>query len=776
MADSYAYPSPLATAKEKGKKDYGMQYFKSMYHNISNSGVKMFYGNRVNIKRNIAFYMGMQPVKPYQQRLDCWTEENPDEEVFMNVNWAPINIAHNLINIIVGRVMKIEYDPICTPLDKFAVDKRNNKKNSMLAYQQEKPTLDKLGIPLGKDQLGFDPNTMPETPEELDVHFDMTEKDELAMEAEMAIMLVQQQNDFHQIRKEYLTHLAVSGIASVAQYNDLAGKTKMKMIHPATVMLGNSKSEDYKDVAHGGYVENITFSELRTEAGTEFTMEQYEDIYDKYCRKLGVVDPYYAATTGDSYLNPSNEKVISVMRGWFKTFNQYSYEKKKNSIGNNVLYKDIKPKSIEYQEKYAGEREVITDGYEVVYKGSWIVGSSYLYGYGLMEDMEVSKSNYGETRIPLHIFAPNMMDGQVLSIIDRCIPILDEIQINWLQFQHSMAKIVPDGFAFDLDGLIEAPLGKGGKGLKPKEILNMFMKTGNFPFRGSKINGQNGNGKPIIPLTNNNIEKSGVFLENIFTLVQMLNNLTGLNEATNATTPSPDALVGTSKFAAMGTENALEYLMHADRMMIQHLSESAVKLTQNAVKRGQVSGFVKALGSDTVKFWEVNKNISLCEYGIGIQVRPSAQEWADLYLDMNNALKMGTLEPEDKIAIQEIKNLKQARRYLAMRQKQIKKQKQQADMANIQAQSEANSQNAAQTAQAAMQALQMEYSLKKDLEMSLKDADLKIQERKYQYEIELKHMDGATKVDHAHITAGAKIASTEIQAEAKEATAKKKAA
>ncbi len=761
--ETYSYPNPLASPKQKADKSYGRQYFKTMYNNIGGSGVKMFYNDRVNIRKKIAYFLGIQPVKPYQQRLDCWSEENPDEEVFMNINWQILNLAHRFINIIVGKIMKIEYDPICTPIDKFATDKMEQKKAMMKAYNQEKGKLEQLGVPLGKDQLGFDPNQVPETDEEIDMHF------ETAMRAEMGIQWIQQENDFHQIRKEYLTMLAVAGFCAVDQHNDRKGRTKMKHVHPASTIIGNSKSEDYKDAAHGGYVENITFAELRTAAGTEFSDEEYEVIYEKHCRKASSISDYRANdyTMGDNWLNPSNEKVVSVMRGYFKTFNNYTYEKKPNSVGNPALYKLDKDKSAEYKEKYAGERETFSDGYEVVYEGSWIVGTDYIYGYRLMEDMEVDKQNYAQTRIPLHVFAPNMLDGHVVSILENCIPIFDEIQINWLQFQHSISKYVPDGFAFDLDGLVSAPLGKGGTGLKPKQMLNMFMKTGNFAFSGKGINGQNGNGKPIIPIANSNIEKAGKFLEHIFTLTGMLDEIIGTNAATNASTPSSGALVGTAKLAAEGTNNALAYLEHADKMMFQHLSESAYKLLQCSVKRGNVSGMVKALGTEAVKFFEIQKGTSLCDMGIGVEARPTAEAWADLYMDMNNALKTGALEPDDKIALLEIKNLKFARRYMSLRQKEIKRAAEKANMDNIKAQGDINNQNAQQAAQAAQQALQLEYSLKKDLVVTEKQLDMELLKVKIAGDLQLRSIDGQYKMEHKHIEAEAKVATKVLEGENK---------
>ncbi len=86
------------------------------------------------------------------------------------------------------------------------------------------------------------------------------DKDEMAMEAELAIELAKQNNNFGQVRKEYLTDTVYLGICAVEEINNNEGVTKIKRISPESLVVGNSKSEDFKDISHAGYVENITFA------------------------------------------------------------------------------------------------------------------------------------------------------------------------------------------------------------------------------------------------------------------------------------------------------------------------------------------------------------------------------------------------------------------------------------------------------------------------------------------------------------------------------------
>lgn len=766
----YSYPDPMASAKEKGTAKYILQYGKAMYHHFNRSGYRMFLNDRQNYKKRTAYAQGNQPVDPYKKRLDCWDDE-AGADVYVNINWQILNLATKLINIMIGKIVKLEYDSICTPIDPVSVDAKRQRRSMMEAYQENEKFFADMGIGLSKEQLGFDPAIMPKTSDEMDIHMDMHDKDRMALEAELAIELAKQNNNFEQVRKEYIMEMVYHGIGAVEERNNQEGITKIKNLHTESVIAGNSKSEDFKDISHAGYVENITFGELKVLAQSQFTDDQYKDIYENHFKKTDVGhgnDPSNVNSYGRSQ-HQSEEKTGTIMKFYFKSTNTQPYEKKKDSRGNRRMYptEPGKGSSKEYKEKYieTGEREIITDSYEVVYEGTWIVGTEFVFNYGLLVDMEVTKSNMCETNIPIHIFAPNMYDGKVVSVVNEMIPILDEIQVNWLQFQHAISKYIPDGPSVDIDGLLNVAMGKGGKNMTPKELMKMFYKTGTHVYKGSQLNGQNGNGKPIQILTNSNSESAGAFLNNVFTLINVLRGITGLNESADASTPSADALVGTSQLALAGTENALEYLYHGDRMMLKHIAESTVLLTQNAVKRRKISGFVNALGESSARFWEVNKDISLREFGIEVNPRPSGQERAAFLTTLGNAYAKGTLSTADYLDLQQIKNLKLATQLMKVREKRNKAEADQANQANIQQQSQANQESAMAVEQAKQQTLQLDHKFNIELEMLKIQGEKEILQLKIDGELRVKAVDSQVKLDSKHIEADAKVVTKHMENE-----------
>lgn len=752
MNEAYTYPDPNKSPEEKGKKEYGLKYCKAMYHQFNKSGTKLFYNYRQTYRKLAAYAQGNQPIDQYKKRLDCWEVEGEGGDVYVNIDWEILKVANKFVNLVVGKLNQQEYDIIATPVDPLSVARRKEKLNMMKAYIENRAFIESLGISMSSDFLGFDPAKIPDDLDQLEMYMALHEKEEMAMQAEMAVLLAMSKNDFPQIREEYLRDCVIYGIGAVEVRNDRQGNTRHKRIAPESLIVGNSNSPDHKNIVHAGYVENVTFSELKTSAGDQFSEAEYETIYQKYSKKTNTSDTGIYDFYPDTYYNQSDEKMVSIMRFYYKTPNTYKYEKKKDSRGNRRMYptKWGKGNSQEYKEKYldTGEREIISDTYEVVYEGTWILGSDYIFNYGPLQDMEVSSQNYNEARVPIHIYAPGMLNGRVLSVVETCLPIFDQIQINWLQYQNVIARFIPDGHAFDLDALVDAPLGKGGKAMSPREMLKMFFKTGRYVYRGGNINGQNGNGKPIEPIKSSDMNNAEMFLNNVFTLIGILNQIIGLNDATNASTPNPDALVGTQKFSFMATENALDYLKRGDRMIIQHVAESSVKMTQLAVKRGQVSGYIRALGDLTAQFWEVNKDISLCEYGIGIEPRPTQEEWSDFYNKADTALNNQQITLDDYTMCIQFKNLKQAWRYLATKERMRKEEVQQMNQENIKLQAEENKNSAIAIEQAKQQTITLENQLQTEREVLLKKMDAEIQEKKYAAEFQLRQLEVGVKAEN----------------------------
>lgn len=757
---AYGFPDPLADKKTKDSPAYILQYAKAMYGTFTKYGLRILANDKIKYRNQANYYLGLQQVDRYKKRMDIWNEDEPGKQSFLNIDWQVLNLAYKFVNIMTDKIVSAGYDVQLTAIDPLALDLRQEMENTMKAVMELKAWMNEVGLKLNPDELGFDPDLLPDHSDGLQMHMEMSVKDEFAMNGEMAINLHMNNNDFEQVRKEYIRDSVIYGIMCVETRNDKKGYTKIRRVSPEQVIIANSKSEDFKDASWGGYVESISFQELQTAAGSQFDEEQYRDIYNQYTTNLNNADTRFLYTP--NIFQGSGERMVQVMKFYYKVDIQNTYVKKSDARGNMKLYK----RGNGAQEK--DDRELIRDTYEVVYEGRWIVGSDYIYEYGMLNDMEVDQSNPCETKIPLHVIYPNMLNGMSSSVLQSCIPILDAINIGWYQFQHLMAHVNPDGVAIDQDALANIALGSGGKKGTPKDILDLYYKKGSLIYSSRGLDGNSGNRVPVQPIENGTHEKAFSMLNNIFTLINVLRQLTGMNEGVDASTPAPDALVGTMQIAQSGALSALGYLFAADKLMVKHTAESLILLTQAAIRRGEVTGYVNSVGLGATKFWSVHKDITIRQYGFNIVVRPTAEQWAELYAQLAGAVEKGIMDYSDFSVIKEMTNLKEARKYMALVERRKRKEAQQQQEAIMQQQSQMNQEAALVTEQAKQQTLQMEMQLKSALMDKEKEVQLAVLDRKYGYDIQLKQMEVSQKSEAASMQARTKLVDTSLKNQSNE--------
>ena len=119
------------------------------------------------------------------------------------------------------------------------------------------------------------------------------------------------------------------------------------------------------------------------------------------------------------------------------------------------------------------------------------------------------------------------------------------IQLTHLKLQQVMSHMVPDGVYLDADGLAEIDLGNGTN-YNPQEALNMFFQTGSVLGRSFTADGDQNPAKvPVQQIQNaggGNKIQSLIQTYNYY--LQMIRDVTGLNEARDASVPDPKSLVG----------------------------------------------------------------------------------------------------------------------------------------------------------------------------------------------------------------------------------------
>jgi hypothetical protein len=345
----------------------------------------------------------------------------------------------------------------------------------------------------------------------------------------------------------------------------------------------------------------------------------------------------------------------------------------------------------------------------------------------MASNMMRSKSDFGKVKMNYNIVAPRMYDGRIQSMVSRITGFADMIQLTHLKLQQVMARMVPDGVYLDVDGLAEVDLGNGTN-YNPQEALNMFFQTGSVIGRSFTGDGDMNPGKvPIQQIQNGS---GGGKLQSLIQTynyyLQMIRDVTGLNEARDASTPDKNALVGIQKLAAANSNTATRHILQSMMYLTAEAAECLSLRISDIVEYSPTKeAFIRAIGAHNVATLEELKELHLYDFGIFIELMPDEEEKQMLENNIQVALGQKLIELDDAIDLRDVRNIKLANQLLKVKKKAKQKRDQQIQQQNIQAQSQANQQAQQAAAQAEMQKNQANAQTQAQLEQT--KSQLKIQ-------------------------------------------------
>ena len=268
-----------------------------------------------------------------------------------------------------------------------------------------------------------------------------------------------------------------------------------------------------------------------------------------------------------------------------------------------------------------------------------------------------------------------------------------------------MSRITPDGVYLDADGLAEIDLGNGTN-YNPQEALNMFFQTGSVIGRSFTSEGDMNPGKiPIQQIQNGaggNKMQSLIQTYNYY--LQMIRDVTGLNEARDGSMPDANALVGVQKLAAANSNTATRHILQSMLFLTAEAAECLSLRIADIIEYSPTrEAFIQAIGAHNVATLGEMASLHLYDFGIFIELLPDEEEKQLLENNIQQALSQQSIDLDDAIDLREIRNLKLANQLLKIKRRKKKDLDQQAQQENIEAQTRSNAQAQQTAAQAEIQ-------------------------------------------------------------------------
>ena len=723
------YPSPLATNEEKADIKYGLDYFKAMYYDYSKNSDVYHRDRKIRYSRNRAYAEGSQDIGKYKDLLDV-----QGDTAYLNIDFTPVSIIPKFVDVIVNGMVNQEYDIKAKSIDPIAAEERLNKKKQMYADMITKDFVegleDQTGIPLAPK--GF----VAKSSEEIDMFMAINYKQNVEIALEKAIEYTLDINDYDEVKRLMIRDLVVLGLCSSKIELSPSRGVTIRHVDPANLITSYSSKPDFKNVRHAGEIYSMTIADLKQQAGDQFSEDDYQKIAKEYAGKNN--NPM---TYGDrAYYDNGNETYdydkfsVNVLDAEFITSHSLNYEKKENKFGGFSVNK--KASNYKAPKNSKTKRENIGSSVKVVYTGKYIINTDYIFNYGMMENMPRSKSNLSETNLSYIIYQPNLYKMKSKSLVDRMIPFADQIQLAHLKIQHVLAKARPKGAAFEIGSLENVSKGDGGT-FTPLELQEIYDQTGNIYYRRIDDEGNMTGAVPISELENGIGRDFGTLINVYNHNLQMIRDVTGINEARDASQPSSEALVGVQKLALLASNNATRDINDAYLNVTKRTSQCISMRMQDLLNyKGLHNMYSNVIGDTAMHSIDMMKKMSIHEFGITLEVAPSEEERQMMEQNIQVSLAQKELRLEDAIMIRSIRNIKMANQMLILRrtkyQEEQEAQARQASEQNAMIQQQ-SAQQAAQLRQQEMQAeVQMEQAriqAKNQAEMQLKQLEFQLKEQ-----------------------------------------------
>jgi len=728
MAESVVtnyFPSQIASDQEKMSMKYGTAIGRAIENEWfkTDNGLGRFKSNQ-NTFHNLRLYArGEQGIQKYKDELSI----NGDLS-YLNLDWKPVPIIPKFVDIVVNGISERAFDIKAYSQDPYGVEKRTKYMESLIRDMQTKEINEFVNTEFGVNLFENNPETLPKNKEELELHMQLSYKQQVEIAEEQAINVLLDGNKYDLTKRRCNYDLTTIGIAAVKNSFTKSEGVKIEYVDPVDLVWSYTESPYFDDIYYVGEIKRVHLNELKKEFPW-LTNDELQEISAQSYNNNG----FYDRTLTNYDEDDSN--TVQVLYFNYKTYANDVYKVKETATGAVKLI----PKDDQFNppEEIMAEYGIakLSQSLEVLYEGVKILGGRMLK-WELAKNMIRPKSDYTKVKMNYSIVAPRMYKGRIESIVSRITGFADMIQLTHLKLQQVMSRMVPDGVYLDADGLAEVDLGNGTN-YNPQEALNMFFQTGSVIGRSFTQDGDMNPGK--VPIQEITTGAGGGKLQSLISTynyyLQMIRDVTGLNEARDGSMPDSRALVGVQKLAAANSNTATRHILNGSLFLTSDLAENLSLRISDIIEYSPTrEAFIHKIGNQNVAVLEEMGDLYLYDFGIFIELAPDEEEKAMLENNIQAAVSSGLIDLSDAIDLREVKNIKLANQLLKLRRKEKQLRDQQIQQENIQAQAQAN----AQAQQVAAQAEIQKQEVLTQQKITLEQAKAQIDTQKLMQEANLK--------------------------------------
>tara|TARA_R110002020_G_scaffold107076_2_gene248893 strand:- start:1238 stop:3646 length:2409 start_codon:yes stop_codon:yes gene_type:complete len=736
-----SFPDQVVPMAEKASSEYGLAVARAIegqwFQNWQGNGYRFM--NNYNNFHNLRLYArAEQPVQKYKDELSI----NGDLS-YLNLDWKPVAILPKFVDIVVNGMSQRSYEIKTFAQDPSSIQQRTQYAQNIMQDIEQRDFNEFVDGAIGLDiRNNKEDRDTPETLDDIPTHMQLNYKQSIELAEEELINQVLDKNKYHLIRKRLNYDLCVLGISAVKTTWNKSEGIVIDYVDPVNLVYSYTEDPNFEDLYYVGEVKNISLPELK---------KQFPNLTPQ---ELERIEKFPGATEYNRNWNGRyDQNSVQVLYFEYKSYVDQVFKIKETSSGLE--------KTIEKQDTFLPPEndnfKKASRSIETLYSGAKILGHPLMLKWEMSENMTRPYADTTKVNMSYTITAPRMYKGRIESLVSRVTTYADMIQLTHLKLQQVLSRLVPDGVYLDMDGLAEVDLGNGTN-YNPAEALNMYFQTGSIVGRSLTQDGDPNRGK--VPIQELQSSSGGAKIQSLIQTyqyyLQMIRDVTGLNEARDASTPDKNALVGLQKLAAANSNTATRHVLQASLYLTLKTCENI----SNRIADSLMFPLTRLALQNSISHYNVGTldelmSVNIHDFGIFIELEPDDEEKAMLEQNIQMSLQTQSIDLEDAIDIRNINNLKLANELLKKRRKQKQLEDQQNKEALIQAQAQANAEATEKSALAEAQKqealvssqLQLEKG-KSEYEIQRMQIELQIKqqlaEQQFNYDMQLKKIEASS--------------------------------
>lgn len=759
-------PSDLIDPRNKDK-DWILAMVKSIYVDYNRYYPSMFFNNRVEWDENIMYLQGLVNPARYMQMAD---QNQAVTRNLSTVNYDKrfLNVISKYFRILKGKLGDVEFAITAAPENALARQHSAEFRSKLEAATQLKLLAESENIPELMDilqQAGLD--DLPDDDIELQIKFQESLPYQAAMNMELYLKWVNYLCNLKQQMEEADYDFITCGVAAFKEDYDANGNPMSQRIDPRSLLVGWTNTEDFRDISEIGQFRMVTMNDIVKEDVNGDLAGQYEEIEQTYIGRYGNqmwypdnqvrgfrnMDPVYAKNR------------VLVLDVYFYSYDEGTFVAKNDSNGNRrVVQKEFGYYSGKLRtdgtnarqesdfKKNHPDKELYRTRTKNIYKGTWIIGSDYMYNHGLYRNMARTKSDPIDTVLPIVVMAPLMRNGKAVSIVEEIKPIADAANLAWQKMQDATAHARPPGFQFDPDALYEATKAMSADGYNFEKVMENILVHNIVPMSSKNLAGINSGNRPYEERFGGLGPDFGQYVEALKFYLFLLQEITGFN---NVAAGGDVQYTGkeVANLAMNTADYSIRHLFEAKKHLYENLMKLKAMMGMDSIAEGRAQGIKQGLGG-AFEFFEINKNTSLYDYAIEIGFRPTAAEWQQLDQRIQIAMSMppeqGGITILDSMRIKQCETIKQAEAYLHVAVKKNIREAQDRQSQMLQEKAQTDQQTAALSQQAQAAQIQMQEASQIRVIQAQANEDRLTEKQKYEYAMQLKQLEGLIKTDQVN--------------------------